>query len=339
MKDRKSIKRRGYMKYIKVSIVIPTFNRKELLKENLKSLFNQTYPKDKYEIIVCDDGSTDGTEEVVKELIKKSPGVLRYYKQKNKGPASVRNLGIYNAKGEIIGFIDDDCIASPTWIEQAIHYFENQKIGGIQGCVAAQAYKENKSEKIFKIAYAVTHTEDTGLYVVGNMFYRKKVIVEAGCFDPEVVWGEDTDLAYRVKRWEYEILFCENVIVYHAVKYIGYFEFFKRLKNYEFFALQLKRNPEIRKTLYLGFILRKQDIYPIFTILTIILAISNINRYFIYTTLLISIVSYLRSRVFKDFHAKLYPIRIMAFIRNLVIDSLALYHVLRGAIRYKCFVI
>jgi len=59
---------------VKVSIVIPTFNRKESLKKTLESLFNQTYPKDKYEIIVCDDNkSTDGTEGMVKELMKNSP--------------------------------------------------------------------------------------------------------------------------------------------------------------------------------------------------------------------------------------------------------------------------
>ena len=331
------------MSPIKVSVVIPTFNRKDLLKETLKSLFNQTYPKDKYEIIVCDDGSTDGTEEIVRELIKKSPCDLRYYKQKNRGPASARNLGIYNARGEIIGFTDDDCVVSSTWIEQAVPYFEDVKIGAIQGFVAPSIYKPGRMEKIFKIALGITHTHDTGRYVTANMFFRKKAILEAGCFDPEVVWVEDTDLAYRIKRIRYKILFSDNVIVYHAVQYISYLKYFKLLKKYEFAALQVKRYPEIRNTLYLGFIFRKQDAYPIFVMLTIISVVLNkilfLNMYVTYLFLLFSIASYLWSRVFKDFHVKLYLLRVMAFIRNLVIDSLILYHILRGAIRYKCFVI
>ena len=333
------------MHLIKVSVIIPTYNRKKILEDAIRSLFNQTYPKDKYEIIVCDDGSTDGTEETVKELMKNSPCELRYFKvqSKYKGPAFPRNVGIKNARAEIIGFTDDDCVTSPTWIEQAMPYFKNKKIGAIQGFVAPQKYKPNRMEKIFKIDQGITHTEDTGRGVTANMFFRKKAIIEAGCFDPGLVWGQDTDLAYRVKRIGYEIPFCENVLVYHAVRYISYLKYFKSLKKYEFFALQLKRNPEIRNTLYLGFIFRKQDVYPIFVILTIISVVLNkilfLNTYFTYLFLLFSIVTYLWSRVFRDFHVKLYPLRVMAFIRNLVIDSLILYHVLRGAIHYKCFVI
>lgn len=333
------------MNSIKVSIVIPTLNRKDLLKETLNSLFDQTYPKDKYEIIVSDDGSTDGTEGMVKELMRDSPCQLRYFKSKSryKGPATARNIGIENARGEIIGFTDDDCVASPTWIEQAVPYFENHKIGGIQGNIKPQIDNANWLKKVFKIGHGVTHTKDTGRYLTGNMFYRKEVIIEAGCFEPEVVWGEDTDLAYRVKRKGYEILFSKNVIVYHAINYVSYLESFKMLKKYEFFALQVKRNPEMRDTLYLGFIFAKKDLYPIFVALTIISIILNkvlfLNIFFAYLFLLFSITSYLWFRVFKDFNVKLYPLRTMAFIRNLVIDSLVLYHLLRGAIRYKCFVI
>ena len=334
------------MSSVKVSVVIPTYNRKESLKETLESLFNQTYPKDKYEIIVCDDDkSTDGTEGLVKELMKNSPCKITYFKVKSKykGPAAARNVGIENADGEIIGFTDDDCVASPNWIEEAVPYFEAGKIGAIQGFVAPQMYKPNWMEKIFKIRQGIAHTEDDGRYVTANMFFRKKAIVEAGYFDPELVWGEDTDLAYRVKRIGYKILFRKEVIVYHAIRYIGYLEFLKSLKKLEFFALQVKKNPEIRDTLYLGFIENKKDTYPIFVMLTILSIILNkilfLNIYFAYSFLLISIITYLWSRVFRDLNIKQYPLRIAAFIRNLIIDSLALYHILRGAIRYRCFLI
>ena len=94
-----------------VSVVLATYNRKELLKECLESLFNQTYPKDRYEIIVVNDGSTDGTEEVLKEYAKKAPCIFKCFSQENKGVAAAMNLGIKNAEGDIVCFTADDCIA------------------------------------------------------------------------------------------------------------------------------------------------------------------------------------------------------------------------------------
>ena len=103
-----------------VSVVIPTYNRKDMLKECLESLFNQTYPKERYEIIVVNDGSTDGTEEVLNEYAKKAPCAFKWFTQQNKGPCVARNLGVKNARGEIICFIDDDCVAEKKWIENLI---------------------------------------------------------------------------------------------------------------------------------------------------------------------------------------------------------------------------
>ena len=93
------------MDKLTLSVIIPTYNRKDILRESLTSLFNQTLSSEKYEIIVIDDGSIDETGDMVKELIPKSPVILKYFRQENKGPASARNLGILNAQGKIILFI------------------------------------------------------------------------------------------------------------------------------------------------------------------------------------------------------------------------------------------
>lgn len=85
------------------SIVIPTFNRENLLPFAINSILNQTFTD--FEIIIIDDGSTDNTEEVVKNI--KSNKIL-YFKTENKGIAAARNLGINKAKGNYIGFLDSD---------------------------------------------------------------------------------------------------------------------------------------------------------------------------------------------------------------------------------------
>ncbi|MDG6219721.1 MAG: glycosyltransferase family A protein, partial [Candidatus Thermoplasmatota archaeon] len=82
------------MNKIDVSIVVPTFNRPKSLKNTLESLCNQTYPKDKYEIIICDDSTKDETFNLVNQFIKKKENNIRYLKANSstKGPANARNM-------------------------------------------------------------------------------------------------------------------------------------------------------------------------------------------------------------------------------------------------------
>jgi glycosyltransferase involved in cell wall biosynthesis len=105
-----------------VSVVIPTYNRKQILKLVLLSLFQQSYPKDKYEVVVADDGSNDGTKEQIIKLKKQTQIPIKYVYKKNKGfcPGQARNLGAKNSKGEIIIFLDDDTIAAPNLISNHV---------------------------------------------------------------------------------------------------------------------------------------------------------------------------------------------------------------------------
>lgn len=117
-----------------ISIIIPTYNRKERLRQCLEFLFKQDYPLENFEIIVIDDSSNDGTGQMLKELSNKQPN-LRYFLQSHKGPAAARNLGIKEAKGKIIGFTDNDCILRKDWVKQMVsaHKLENgiMAIGGL----------------------------------------------------------------------------------------------------------------------------------------------------------------------------------------------------------------
>lgn len=98
-----------------ISVVVPTYNRKPLLGMCLNSLMNQTH--NDYEIIVVDDGSTDGTPSLVKSLQGEFKG-LRYFRQENQGHSVARNLGFSRARGEIIASTDDDCVAEGEWLER-----------------------------------------------------------------------------------------------------------------------------------------------------------------------------------------------------------------------------
>ena len=195
-----------------VSVVVPTYNRKEMLKDCLTSLFNQTYPKDKYEIIVVNDGSTDGTEEVLNEYAKKAPCIFKWFSQENKGPSAARNLGIEHAKGEIICFTDDDCIADERWIENLVKEFTNEKVGGVGGEIVAY----NPKTLTEKYGNRFNQRERAKEYLLtGNAAYRKDVLDAIGGFDENLRSLEDVDLGIRVKAKGYELRYTPHAIVFH----------------------------------------------------------------------------------------------------------------------------
>jgi glycosyltransferase involved in cell wall biosynthesis len=327
-----------------VSILIPTYNRKDLLKKAIESLFNQTYPKANYEVIVVDDGSTDGTEEMLRELTEKTHCNFRYFKQKNRGPAAARNRGIKNAVGEIIGFTDDDCVASEIWLEKAVHCFKAETIAGVQGTTLPQ----NDFKRPFTLTgsfFTIEVTEESWNYPTCNMFYRMDALVNVGGFKEDyIVPGpEDIDLAWRIKKQGKKIVFCEDAIVYHAILYLSFINQLKRFKRYIFAPLLFRDHPSLRKNLYFGFLSSKSDIYPIFTILAVIAFALNIfislDYYVTYAFVLITFLLYGWARVFVDYNFKRFPLRIMAFPMFFIPDLVTICYRIYGSIKYKCLVL
>jgi len=193
-----------------VSVVIPTYNRVEYLKKALKSLLNQSYMPN--EIIVIDDGSTDGTKEFLMSISKKNK-LIKYYFQKNGGPSKARNLGIKNAKGDIICFFDDDEIANKDWIKEIVQSFESEDIGGVGGpCIELEG--ENIYEKYLKSIFVGSYSKKLP-YLGGNLAFYKKILQKVGGFDEHLKTGEDVDLSFRIYLKNYKIRFNEKMIVYH----------------------------------------------------------------------------------------------------------------------------
>lgn len=103
-----------------VSVVIPTYNRADLIKETIYSVLEQTY--DKFEIIVVDDGSSDNTKEVVRDIKDER---IKYFYQENKGlPAAARNAGLRQSKGEFIAFLDSDDLWKPDKLQKQLNAFK-----------------------------------------------------------------------------------------------------------------------------------------------------------------------------------------------------------------------
>ena len=195
-----------------VSVIVPTCNRRTMLKDCLESLFNQTYSS--YEIIVV-DSSTNVGDDVIQEYKSKSPCTLKYLFQQPRGPAAARNLGIKHATGEIICFIDDDCIADKHWIENLVAAFDYEEVGGVGGKIVAsdpRTLVEKYASTFFNQEYLISVQS----FIIGcNMAYRKDILDMIGGFDESFRFSEDNDIGIRVRLKGYELRYAPNAVVYH----------------------------------------------------------------------------------------------------------------------------
>ncbi|VVB89285.1 Glycosyltransferase AglE [uncultured archaeon] len=235
-----------------VSIIVPTYNRKDLLKKSIESLLNQTYPKNKYEIIIVDDGSTDGTEKLVKELMGQAPDKIKSFTQDNKGPASARNIGIKYARGEFIGFIDDDVIVPNNWLETGTKILSDDVdiIGGFG--LYPMDLKPNLITKYGDFKDNYTRDNNNAPYLrTWNLFVKRQVFEKVGLFDEtfKTSGGEDSEWCLRAKRLGYKLKKSPELKVFHHhPKFL-----IKRLKiAYKYGAHQILIHSRIKSKFKIG---------------------------------------------------------------------------------------
>ncbi|MFC2136224.1 glycosyltransferase [Bacteroidota bacterium] len=197
------------------SIILPTYNRYSDLKKCLKHLELQAGKND--EIIVVDDGSTDKTPAIPKEFKK-----VRYFRQKNKGPAAARNLGIKKAKGKIIVFTDDDCIPHKDWLRNIEKAHKNRKhlmIGGLT--LPAEKYATS-----FVTQYLTNQSLTQNINGKNKLIYAptcnvsfKKEVFNRFLFNENfpIPGGEDLEFGWKLFQNNVEMSQDKNIIVYHNI--------------------------------------------------------------------------------------------------------------------------
>src|SRR3989304_4962962 len=217
-----------------ISVVIPTYNRKSLLKSCLDSLTVQTYPKSLFEVIIVDDGSTDGTEDLVHAYETEIKINFSYSKQNNKGPAAARNLGIGKARGELIAFTDDDCTVAENWLEECVKCFDSDYVGGVGGSINQ---KEGGIISEFMDFHEVMQAPVVNgeiLYLVtANAVYQRDILIAVSGFEEKIrnPGGEDPDLSMKVKEKGYVLKYNPDSVVYHYHK-DNITSFYKTFYNY-----------------------------------------------------------------------------------------------------------
>lgn len=199
---------------ITISVVIPAFNSEVIIAECLTALKRQDVPRDTYEIIVVDDGSTDTTGTVAESL---ADAVIR---TENRGSAAARNTGARAARGDILLFTDADCIPKHDWIRRMAEPFENDEIHGVKGAyltrqtawVARFIQAEYESKYQYMSQFAAIDFIDT--YSAG---FRRVTFLNLGGFDESYPGAsvEDQEFSFRMAAAGFKMVFIADARVYH----------------------------------------------------------------------------------------------------------------------------
>jgi glycosyltransferase involved in cell wall biosynthesis len=201
------------------SVVIPTYNRKPILEKCLRALENQQSIDcvADYEIVLVDDGSTDGTLDWLAERAEEFPHV-RCFAQSHQGPAAARNLGVKQAKGDTIVFIDSDLVVTEKFLQAHAEALEKaRKLSGndrifTYGWVINTCNFDNPTAEPYKL------TDFSAAYfATGNVAIARKWLEEAGLFDTrfQLYGWEDLELGIRLKKLGLKLIKCPAAVGYH----------------------------------------------------------------------------------------------------------------------------
>jgi len=196
-----------------ISVIIPAFNAEKNIKKCLNSLEHQTLSRDKYELLVVDDGSTDRTG----ELVKKYPEV-KYYNKTNAGPASARNFGAQKAAGDILLFIDADCEAANDWIDKMMMPFSDSSIAAVKGVY--QTKQKRLITRLIQLEFEERYSKMARSKGLDFMDFsagavRKEIFNKLGGFEESLKMSEDVQFSYKLTDAGHKIVFVESGIVFH----------------------------------------------------------------------------------------------------------------------------
>jgi cellulose synthase/poly-beta-1,6-N-acetylglucosamine synthase-like glycosyltransferase len=232
----------------RISVVVPTCKRPDLLKRCLQALTQQDLDPTCYEVIVVDDAVCDSNRELVEQIAHCEARcfTIRYVPVTGKhGPAAARNTGWRTARGEIIAFTDDDCIPTSGWLRAGLAAFEPGVIGVSGKLVVPMRDNPTDYER------NASHLE-TSEFITANCFYRRECLEAIGGFDERftTAWREDSDLLFtllnhRSSYVQSAFVFVHDAVVIHPVRPAQWGISLKQQRKSMFNALLYKKHPRL----------------------------------------------------------------------------------------------
>ena len=199
-----------------ISVVIPLYNKQNVVVHTLRSVLNQTISD--FEIVVVDDGSTDDSLAVVQAIKDER---IRVIHKENGGVSSARNVGVKAAKGQYVALLDGDDYWDPTFLEEQLKLIEDFPEAGMWG-VNYAFVKHDQTQACFQgmgqdfRGYVENYfgTRHNDLFCSSSVVIRKDVFEEAGYFDERISASEDLDMWYRIIL-RFPVVFYDKVLAYY----------------------------------------------------------------------------------------------------------------------------
>jgi glycosyltransferase involved in cell wall biosynthesis len=196
-----------------VSIVVPVRNGEDCIDSCLTSVLAARYPSDRREILVVDNGSVDRTAEIV------SRHPITYLFEPEVGPSPARNRGIEASSGEIVAFLDADCVVTKGWLEKLVAPFSAPDVWGVAGEILsyppetrAQRYMAMRKARWQKPA---VESEWWPFAVTANCAFRRETFARIGYFDPVLIRAQDKDFGHRFLSVGLKMAYSPKAIVLH----------------------------------------------------------------------------------------------------------------------------
>lgn len=225
-----------------ISVIIPAFNSRSTLGQAIEACLRQDYPKDRLEVIVVDDGSTDDTKEIAGHY----PVIYIY--QKKGGPGAARNAGWKRARGEMIFFTDADCIPEKNCLAIMHKSICDKRVDAVAGSYGIKnteyiTARCIHAEIMFRHLRMPDYINSFGTY---NVLIKKSVLEDLSGFNEDYLTSsaEDSELSYRMLKRGYKVYFERKSIVFHfhekdLVRYL------KKQFTRSFWAIRLwKHHPD-----------------------------------------------------------------------------------------------
>ncbi|MEO6835097.1 MAG: glycosyltransferase [Candidatus Tumulicola sp.] len=206
-----------------ISVVIPTYNRLDTLAHVIPTLLAQDVPHERFELLVCDSNSTDGTAEFLAAASAEHPNV-RHLPGPYSGRAAARNAGIRAARSDIILFNDSDILASPDLLSRHLDRHRERRGIAVVGWevqvknLEDYARKRDRPDDRGHLHPAARQRLSWLYFLTGNASVRRDDLLRAGCFDESFTgYGhEDLELGYRLEKAGLEIVYEPRAVNYHC---------------------------------------------------------------------------------------------------------------------------
>lgn len=217
------------MSDLAISVVVPTYNRSEMLRGAIESLFTQeTEGELLFEVVVVDNASTDSTKSVVEGLAAISPIPVKYVFEKVPGDANARNRGVSESRANWLAFLDDDELAESDWLQRLYEIALEKDAAVVGGAVRVDLSDEQMKQYGRLCRRALRETDDPKQEVhhyaenrlpsTANVLIKRTVFESVGPFNPSLVSGcSDSDLVLRARAAGFDLWFTPYAIVHHRV--------------------------------------------------------------------------------------------------------------------------